>query len=323
MGGRGTALGWIVGLIVAGTLLLGGLPGPGVAAQVTPEARPSAAETPTVPPELDYLDWLQAHQQRQLAVLATVPTTLDLGNAGWRRDLALALDSWGALLQQARDQRPPTSAQAAHRALLDAVDQLDAARRLLLVAAVTGEEPGSEMATGLQRGQQLLLESSDQGRALLLDGRPPPRTPVPARGNLRVTVLGLTRPYAERGAPADAAYEYLVVRLRLESVAGEPVTYDAFQFRLRAADQTVHNPVALGVPDELLYGALEGNRLAGEIVGNVAFPIRTGMAATALFYAVDSSGAPLLIALGAPASAATRAPAPPPTATPGVGATPP
>src|SRR5688572_23216067 len=232
---------------------------------------PTPTPTPAVPADQSYLDWLLAHQQRQLAVVQQVPSTLDLTSPAWRRDLALALDSWGALIQQGRDQRPPTAWQPVHRGLLDALDDLDRARRALLVAATTGEAPGPDLAADLQRGQAGLVAAADQARAFA-EGRVPVRRPSPSLGNLRVTLLGTARPYADRGSPADPGYEYMVLRLRLESVAGEPVTYDAFQFRLRAADQTVHAPVSLGLADELLYGALEGNRLAGEIVGNVAFP---------------------------------------------------
>jgi hypothetical protein len=159
------------------------------------------------------------------------------------------------------------------------------------------------------------VAAADQARAFV-DGRPPVRRPSPSLGNLRVTLLGTARPYAERGAPADPAYEYMVLRLRLESVAGEPVTYDAFQFRLRAADQTVQAPVSLGLGDELLYGALEGNRLAGEIVGNVAFPVRTGVPAIAVFYASDRGEPPLEIPIGPLRPAATGTPGSTPTTLP-------
>ena len=271
----------------------------------TPAPAPSAAATA----DQTYLDWLLAHQQRQLAVVQAVPSTLDLASAAWRRDLALALDSWGALIQQARDQRPPAAWQAAHRTLLDALDDLDRARRLLLVAATTGEDPGPEVAAELQRGRLALTAAADQARAVAA-GRPLPRRPSPTLGNLRVSLLGTARPYADRGPPADPAYEYMVLRLRLESVAGEPVTYDAFHFRLRTADQTLQNPVSLGLADELLYGALEGNRLAGEIVGNVAFPVRIGVPAIALFYASDRGEPPLEVPIGPPRPAPTVPPGP-------------
>jgi hypothetical protein len=242
-----------------------------------------------------------------------VPTTLDLASAGWRRDLALALDSWGALIQQARDQRPPPSAQAVHRTLLDALDSLDRARRMLLMAAATGQDPGPALAPAVEQGRQGLLRASEQARALS-EGRPVAGTrPSGARGNMRVTVLGATRPYTERGAPAEPGFEYLNLRLRLESVAGEPVVYDAFHFRVRTADQTEHMPTPLGLADELLYGALEGNRLAGEIVGNVVFPVRASVPAVGLFYAVDPGESPLIIPLGEPLPTVMPAP----TARPG------
>jgi hypothetical protein len=272
-------------------------------------AQPTSAAPGEQSTEHAYLEWLQAHQQRQLAVVQTVPTALDLANVGWRRDLALALDSWGALIQQARDQRPPPTAQAPHRTLLDALDHLDRARRQLLVAAVTGDEPGPDWAATLRTGRDGVAAAADQGRALA-EGRPAAARPTvsPSRGNMRLTVLGTARPYEGRGSPADPGYEYFVVRLRLESVAGEPVNYDAFHFRLRAADQTLLNPVPLGLPDELLYGALEGNRLAGEIVGNLAFPVPTGVPATALFYVPDPGEPPLEIPLGPPRPPATAIP---------------
>ena len=276
----------------------------------TPTPTPAAAAAANATTaEQAYLDWLQAYQQRQLAVVQTVPTTLDLANAGWRRDLALAVDSWGALIQQARDQRPPTTVQTLHQALLDAVESFDRARRLLLVAATTAQEPGPDLAAELQRGRDGIAQVTQQV-SMLAQGRAPARRPSPTRGNLRVTVLGTARPYADRGAPADPGYEYFVVRLRLESVAGEPVLYDAYQFRLQSGDQTLHNPVLLGMPDELVYGALEGNRLAGEIVGNVAFPVRVGVPAAAIFYAPDPGAVPLEIPIGPPRSPATPASGP-------------
>src|SRR5687768_7892969 len=82
---------------------------------------PTPTPTPAVPADQSYLDWLLAHQQRQLAVVQQVPSTLDLTSPAWRRDLALALDSWGALIQQGRDQRPPPAWQPVHRGLLDAL----------------------------------------------------------------------------------------------------------------------------------------------------------------------------------------------------------
>ncbi len=306
---------WAVLAAVCWSVALGsaGAPSGAASQDATPTATVEAPPTPAVSAQQDYLDWLQAHQQRQLAVVQAIPSPLDLGDAGWRRDLALAVDSWGALIQQARDQHPPPGAQALHRALLDALDYLDQARRLLLIAAATGEEPGPEFGTALERGRRGLLDLTQQARALANGGRVA-RTPTAARGNLRVTVLGLSRPYVDRGVPADPAFEYVVVRLRLESIAGEPVVYDAFQFRLRAADQTLHPPVAIGVPDELLYGALEGNRLAGEIVGNLAFPVRKGVPAIALFYAPDQGEPPVQIPLGSPAAIRTPSPTPDPGA---------
>jgi hypothetical protein len=121
-------------------------------------------------------------------------------------------------------------------------------------------------------------------------------------------VVSATRPFADRGAPAEPGFEYLNLRLRLESVAGDPVLYDAFHFRVRTADQTDHPPAPLGQPDELLYGALEGNRLAGEIIGNVAFPVRAGMPVLALTYAADVNDPPLVIPLGEPQPASTPTP---------------
>ncbi len=278
------------------------------AAPTPTAATPAAAASPVAAsPEQDYLDWLQAHQAREMTVVQAVPASLDLADPGWRRDLALALDSWGALIQQARDQRPPSSAQGVHRTLLSALDALDRARRLLLVAAATGQDPGPDVAAAVEQGRQGLLQAAAQAQALA-EGRAQ-AIPAPAgtRGNLRVTVLGATRPYTDRGTPADPGFEYLALRLRLESIAGEPVLYDAFHFRVRTADQTDHPPAALGVPDELLYGALEGNRLAGEIVGNVAFPVRTGVPALALTYAADPNDPPLVIPLGEPVTTAVGA----------------
>jgi hypothetical protein len=267
---------------------------------------PTAAAIPAASsPEQAYLEWLQAHQARELTVVQAVPTTLDLTSPGWRRDLALALDSWGALIQQARDQRPPASAQPVHRTLLDALDALDQARRLLLVAAATGQDPGPELTTTLEQGRRGLAQTTAQAQALT-EGRPLATVrPAGTRGNLRVTVLAATRPYTDKGTPGDPGFEYLTLRLRLESVAGEPVLYDAFHFRVRTADQTEHPPAPLALPDELLYGALEGNRLAGEIVGNVAFPVRIGVPALALTYSPDGGDPALVIPLGDPLPTST------------------
>jgi hypothetical protein len=301
--------------ILTAGLLIGaiGASGGAAAQQAPPTPNAPANGTAGTPaagsPEQAYLEWLQAHQAREITVVQAVPTSLDLASPGWRRDLALALDSWGALIQQARDQRPPPSVQPVHRTLLDALDALDRARRMLLVAAATGEDPGPELAAAVEQGRQGLLQTSEQARALA-EGRAVANTPAGgSRGNLRVTVLGATRPYTERGAPAEPGFEYLRLRLRLESVAGEPVVYDAFHFRVRTADQTDHPPAPLGLPDELLYGALEGNRLAGEIVGNVAFPVRAGVPVLALTYAADSGETPLVIPLGEPLPTVVPVPA--------------
>jgi hypothetical protein len=292
--------------LAAGGLTLAGLGTSGGAAAQQATPTPTVAATPAATsPEQAYLDWLQAHQARELTVVQAVPTSLDLASPGWRRDLALALDSWGGLIQQARDQRPPASAQPVHRTLLDALDALDQARRMLLAAAATGQEPGPELAAAVEQGRQGLLQTAAQARALAEGQSLATNRPGGTRGNLRVTVLAATRPYADRGAPGEPGFEYLNLRLRLESVAGDPVVYDAFRFRVRTADQTDHPPAPLGQPDELLYGALEGNRLAGEIVGNVAFPVRVGVPVLALSYAADVNDPPLMIPLGEPLPVST------------------
>lgn len=272
---------------------------PTPAATATPVPMPASTPAPGSP-EQAYLEWLQAHQARELTVVQAVPTSFDLASPGWRRDLALALDSWGALIQQARDQRPPAGVQPVHRTLLDALEPLDQARRALLVAAATGQEPGPELSAAVEQGRRGLLQTTEQARALV-EGRPLATVrPGGTRGNLRVTVLAATRPYADRGTPGEPGFEYLSLRLRLESVAGEPVLYDAFNFRVRTADQTDHPSAPLTLPDELRYGALEGNRLAGEIVGNVAFPVRVGVPALALTYSPDAGEPALVIPLGEP-----------------------
>jgi hypothetical protein len=239
---------------------------------------------PTLSADEVYVRWLETFETRQAAALRAVPQTLDLGNPTWRRDQALALDSWGALIQEARDQRAPATAHAVHTQLLQAAEHLDRGRRLLVAAVAVGQEPGPEMAAELTRGQQVLEGTMAQARALTEGRGTPAANPGLARGNLRISVVGVNRPYVDRGAPFDPAWEYLTVRLRLENVGGEPVVYDAYQFRLRAADDTLQRPVPLSIPDELLYGALEGNRLAGSIVGEIAYPIRRGVTPVSLVY---------------------------------------
>jgi hypothetical protein len=169
------------------------------------------------------------------------------------------------------------------------------------------------MTAELRQGRQGLADTTQRARALA-QGRASTTTSTTSlrRGDLRVTVLAVTRPYLDRGAPQDPDWEYATVRLRLENVGGEPLRYDAFQFRLRSADDTLHNPVPLGVPDELLYGALEGNRLAAGVVGNIAYPVRKSVASLALLYEPAPFTSPLEIPLAEPGatSAATTAPAP-------------
>jgi hypothetical protein len=188
------------------------------------------------------------------------------------------------LIQEARDRRPPLSSQTLHTTLLDALDRLDRGRLLLVGAVASGQEPSADAATQLRVGGQALDEVAENARATM-EGRP---TPTPqaslSRDDLRVTVLGVTRPFLDRGGPADPGWEYTLVRLRLENTGGEPVTYDAQQFRLRSVEETVQSAVSLGLPDELHIGALEGNRLAAGIVGTLVFPVRRGVPTVALLF---------------------------------------
>jgi hypothetical protein len=250
------------------------------------EPRAAAAQqspTPT-PLEAAYWDWLTSQLARQAAAAQAVPSSLELGNATWRREQALALDNWGSLIQEARDRRPPASAQTLHTTLLDAVDRLDRARRLLLGAVASEQDPGPDLAAQLRAGRQALDEVAEHTRARV-EGRPTTEALATARGgDLRVSILGVTRPYVDRGSPLDPAWEYVMVRLRLENLGGEPITYDANQFRLRSLDETVHSPVPLAIPDELYYGALEGNRLASGVVGTVAYAVRRGVPTVALLF---------------------------------------
>jgi len=250
------------------------------------EPRPAGAQqspTPT-PLEAAYWDWLASQLTRQAAAAQALPSTLELGNATWRREQALALDNWGSLIQEARDRRPPPSAQTLHTTLLDAIDRLDRARRLLLGAVASEQEPGPDFAAQLRAGRQALDEVAEHSRARA-EGRPTTEALASARGgNLRVSILGVTRPYVDRGSPLDPAWEYVMVRLRLENLGGDPITYDANQFRLRSLDETVHSPVPLAIPDELYYGALEGNRLASGVVGTVAYAVRRGVPTVALLF---------------------------------------
>src|SRR5262245_57117281 len=97
--------GLIVALCPGATLLAAGLQAAGVPAQQSSE--PSTGDRA-------YLEWFQTYQPRLVAAVQAVPTTLDISNPGWRREQALALDTWGAMLQEARDQRPAASAQPLH-----------------------------------------------------------------------------------------------------------------------------------------------------------------------------------------------------------------
>ncbi len=262
------------------TAPVGAAQAPTVAATATSAP---AAPTPTAL-EAAYWAWLQGQLARQSAAVQAVPSTFDLGNATWRHDQALALDTWGTVIQEARDRRPPASAQAVHTVLLDALDRLDQARRLLLGAIASGQEPGPDMAAQLRVGRQGLDDVAERARAIA-EGQPAPGPLASARGgDLRVTVLGVTRPYLDRGSPLDPAWEYVMVRLQLENLGGDPLTYDANEFRLRSVDETLHSPVPLGLPDELHYGALEGSRLASNVVGTLAYAVRRGVPTVALLY---------------------------------------
>jgi hypothetical protein len=298
--------------IVLGLLGLGGL------SVVALPTRSLAQQPALSTTDQAYVDWLLTHYRQQVAAVQAAPTSFDLGNLDWRREQVLALDTWGALIQQARDQRPPARLQGLHSELLESLDSLDQARRLLLVAIATGQEPGPEPAILLRQGQEKLQRAAEHARALAA-GRPPNPPPVTlTRGDLRISVLGVTRPYLGRGAPRDPAWEYLVVRLRLENLGGEAIRYDALQFRLLAADETLLRPVSLALPDELLYGTLEGQRLAGSIVGNLAYPIRKGIAVAALLYEREAGEVwELPLAELVPPVGPAPTPAPSPTSQPG------
>jgi hypothetical protein len=260
------------------------LVGASLLSALLPPPRADAQQAGPSPAEQAYVEWLLAHANRQAVAAQAVPASLDLANPSWRREQVLALDTWGALIQEARDQRPPSGVQGLHSQLLDALAQLDRARRLLLVAIATGQDPGPELPTQLRLGRQGLDAATERARAFG-EGRPSSAAqPSVTRGNLRVTLLGVTRPYLDRGSPWDPAWEYVTVRLRLENTGGPAVRYDAFHFRLRSADDTLRAPVPLGMPEELQYGALEGNRLAAQVVGNIAYAVRKGVPSVALFY---------------------------------------
>lgn len=251
-----------------------------------------------------YREWLAGYLARQRAALQAVPTQFDLANPAWRRELALAIDAWGQLGQEARDQQPPAAAAALHAQLLQALDTIERVRRQLLVAMATGEPPPESWAAELRAAREALAAVAERAGDRGATGDVVQVT----RGNLRITVLEVQRPYVARGAPADPAWEYLVVRLRLENLGGEPIRYDAFQFRLRAADETLHPPTPLQVPDELLWGALDGNRLAGQIVGNIAYAVRRGVPAMALWYERQPGEPPAVLPLGTPQPAPTAVP---------------
>jgi hypothetical protein len=275
----------------------------------------AAQQSPTPTPlEAAYWDWLASQLARQAAAAQAVPTTLELGNATWRREQALALDTWGSLIQEARDRRPPASAQTLHTTLLDAIDRLDRARRLMLGAVASEQEPGPDFAAQLRAGRQALDDVAEHSRARV-EGRPTSEALATARGgDLRVSILGVTRPYVDRGSPLDPAWEYMMVRLRLENLGADPITYDANQFRLRSLDETVHSPVPLAIPDELYYGALEGNRLASGVVGTVAYAVRRGVPTVALLFERQPQDVALRIPFGDLVPLA--GPSPTPTALP-------
>lgn len=251
-----------------------------------------------------YREWLASYLARQRAALQAAPTTFDLANPAWRREVALAIDAWGQLGQEARDQQPPAAAAALHAQLLQALDAVERVRQQLLIAVATGEPPPEPWAAELRAARDALAAVTERAgdRAATRD------LVQVTRGNLRITLLEVQRPYLVRGAPADPAWEYLVVRLRLENLGGEPIRYDAFQFRLRAADETLHPPTPLQVPDELLWGALDGNRLAGQIVGNIAYAVRKGVPAVALWYERQPGEPPAVLPLGAALPAPTAVP---------------
>src|SRR5919202_3460423 len=130
--------------MVAGLVLLSLL------AAVTLAEGVRAQQAPPPAGDQAYLDWFQGYRPQLAAAAQAVPVTLDLGNANWRREQVLALDSWGTLMQQARDTRAAGSTAAVHSALLDAVDHLDRARRLLLIGIATGQDPGPDFPSELR-----------------------------------------------------------------------------------------------------------------------------------------------------------------------------
>lgn len=290
---RTGALGLLLCVLVASALVLPALGRAAPGAQTTDAA---------------YFDWLIAHLQRQQAAVQASAGPLDLANPSWRRDQVLSLDDWGQLVQDARAQRPSGGAGGLHAQLLQALDSVERLRRTLLVAVATGQDPGADLAPQVRAAAEALNGVAERARTLSA-GQPPPREQSQAtRGNLRISVLGVQRPYLERGAPADPAWEYLLVRLRLENIGGEPLRYESLQFRLRAADDTLHAPTPLQVPDELLYGALEGNRLASQIVGTIAYAVRKGVPSVALFYERQQGDSPFAVPLADLLPLATLAP---------------
>ena len=153
---------------------------------------------------------------------------------------------------------------------------MDRARRLLLGAVASEQDPRPISPPNCAPGVRRRAKVAEHSRART-EGAADDEALATARGgDLRVSILGVTRPYVDRGSPLDPAWEYVLVRLRLENLGGDPITYDANQFRLRSLDETVHSPVPLAIPDELYYGALEGNRLASGVVGTVAYAVGAG-----------------------------------------------
>ena len=122
--------------------------------------------------------------------------------------------------------------------------------------ATTGREAVAAAADPMdqpRQGRQGLADTTQRARAIA-QGRTPTTTATSLRrGDLRVTVLAVTRPYLDRGAPQDPDWEYATVRLRLETaryVLAEDYVraLEGRELLRREVDRALEGVAALALP---------------------------------------------------------------------------